>query len=60
LTAKIGNIAAVKACPKTGSINTKIGIALKKGIKALSNRALSNKALSSRALSNIYSKGVCK
>ena len=45
MTAKTNNIAVVRACPKTSGINTRVGIALKEGIKALSS---------------IYSGKVCK
>jgi len=37
LTAKTGGIAVVGACPKTGGINTGVGIAVKKGIGASSS-----------------------
>ena len=45
MTAKMGGVAAVGACPKIGGINAGVGITVKKGI---------------RALSSIYSRGVCK
>ena len=41
----MGSIAIIKACPKIGSINTRVGIAVREGIGALSS---------------IYSKGVYK
>jgi len=41
----MGGIAVVGACPKTGGINAKVGIAVREGI---------------RALSGVYSRGVCK
>jgi hypothetical protein len=41
----MGSVAVVKACPKTGGINARVGIAVKEGI---------------RALSGIYSRGVYK
>jgi len=74
-TAKTGYITIVRACPKIDGIDIRVGITLKEGIRALSNRALSNKALSSGALSSgalssralfskasssIYSRGVYK
>jgi hypothetical protein len=43
--AEMGSVATVRACPKTGSINTGVGITIKEGI---------------RASSSIYSGGVCK
>ena len=60
LTAKIGGIAIVRACPETGGINASVGIALKEGIRALSSRPLSSRPLSSRPSSNIYSGEVCE
>ena len=53
--AETGGIAAVKSYPEINSINARVGITLKKGIRPLSSRALS-----SGALSSIYSGGVCK
>ena len=41
----MGSIAIVKACPKIGSINTRVGIAVRAGIGALSS---------------VYSGGVCE
>jgi len=41
----MGGIAIVGACPKTGGINTGVGIAVREGI---------------RALSGVYSGGVCE
>ena len=41
----MGSIAVVGACPKIGGINTRVGIAVKEGIGALSG---------------IYSGGVCE
>ena len=55
MTAKTGGIAVVKAYSKTGSINARVSITLKEGIRPSSNRALSGKTLSS-----VYSKGVCE
>ena len=45
LTAEIGGIAVVRAYPETGGINTRVGIAVREGIGALSS---------------IYSGGVCE
>ena len=55
MTAEMGSIAVVKAYSKIGSIDIRVGIALKEGI-----RPLSSSALFSKALSSIYSGGVCK
>ena len=46
----MGGIAVAGACPKTGGINARVGIALKEGIGASS----------SGALSSVYSGGVYK
>jgi hypothetical protein len=41
----MGGIAIVGACPEIGGIDARVGIAVRKGI---------------RALSGVYSRGVCK
>ena len=50
----MGGVAVVKACPKTGGINAGVGIALKEGIRLLSNRALFGKALFSIFSGRVY------